>query len=141
MGLRHTFSDFYYGITQRLRDYDEDKRKIVVEVSIQALSDAITLSPVDTGRYRAAHDLTIDAPSQHLPAVPKRGSTSANQMSVAVQAMAGVDFRKKGTFSIYLTNNLVYAGPLEVGHSKQAPSGVYGIVRERAEANLRKAGL
>lgn len=135
--------------------------QIAAEVAIQALADAQTISPVDTGLYRAAHDLTINEPSGYNPSTAASAASKAHAAGLPAPA-AGVagslldpstqtataasrleSFRSqfKGTMTIFLTNNLQYAWALENGHSQQAPHGVYGIVRQRAIENFKKGGL
>lgn len=77
-----------------------------------------TLSPVDTGRYRNAHHYSIGSPSY-----AEKGSQTIN-----IQV---------GDFpTVYIQNNLPYCQRLEHGHSKQAPTGVYGNAFHAALANL-----
>lgn len=129
--------------------------QVAAEVAIQALADAQTISPVDTGLYRAAHDLTINEPSSFQPsttstvtdtgipppAVAPRGETVPEQLDLAQSRLDGARSTFTGSMSIFLTNNLQYAWALENGHSQQAPQGVYGIVRQRAIENFKKGGL
>jgi hypothetical protein len=138
------------------------------EVGLQALADAQTISPVDTGLYRAAHDLTINEPSGYDPttdsslaakaaaagiplsvAMASASTASAASPNLDPQAQIGKALERleagrasfTGTMTIFLTNNLQYAWALENGSSQQAPEGVYGIVRQRAVANLKAGGL
>jgi hypothetical protein len=129
------------------------------EVGIQALADAQTISPVDTGLYRAAHDLTINEPSGYdpstaatvaekaaaagipQPAIAPKGEVVPEQIEKAVARLEAGRASFQGAMTIFLTNNLNYAWALENGHSSQAPDGVYGTVRQRAIANLKAGGL
>lgn len=113
------------------------------QVAIYALGALQTYSPVDTGRYRANHVLTLDVPS--LVSKPVVGGSpnaqaASDRMQEALQELdGGVDARvdnggKGGRVVIYITNNVVYAGLLERGWSLQAPRGVYKLARR--DANL-----
>lgn len=74
-------------------------------------SNLVMLSPVDTGRYRNNHHISIGSPSY---------SVYDNTRGVAMQ------LPPTGTYpTIYIQNNLPYALRLEHGHSKQAPTGVF----------------
>ncbi|MCY1559195.1 hypothetical protein D9M68_962070 [compost metagenome] len=50
---------------------------------------------------------------------PKGDETFARGLSV----MTGLEPYTQ----VFIQNNLVYAVPLEDGHSKQAPAGIYGV--------------
>ena len=81
-------------------------------------NNVVALSPVDTGRYRGAHHFSIGTPSY-----AEIGATF-----VRVQV---------GEYpTVYLQNNLPYAERLELGHSKQAPSGVYANAFNSAVESL-----
>lgn len=64
------------------------------------------LSPVLTGRYRAAHCMSIGQPSASITGT-------------------GFVSPPSGLPTMSITNNLPYSERLENGYSGQAPSGVY----------------
>ena len=127
-------------IKQEIDTNNIKQRNIVKTVAIQGFSNIQTRSPVDTGLFRASHELTIGKPSERHGRIPsykqKRDNMAGLRSKYAEQAKERLDQSKnrlqgipaKGNFTIWITNNLKYAKALEDGHSKQAPKGVYKIV-------------
>lgn len=75
--------------------------------AIDCYNNVQTLSPVDTGRYRNAHHISI-------------GTKSLNENGGGVELVLGLP---KHTYPlIYIQNNLPYGLRLEHGHSQQAPT-------------------
>lgn len=98
---------------------EEDVGKHLRIISMALLTEIVTRSPVDTGRFRANNQVSIGSPDySELAAVDTSGAETIQQGSAVIA--------KGKPFSvIYIQNNLPYAEPLENGHSKQAPTGVY----------------
>lgn len=114
---------------QAKADMDEVFRKVVIEIG----SSVIRLSPVDTGRFRGNWQLTIDAPaSASLDNYDKEGHETIAQLVSDAQPL---------TFgqTAYIVNNLIYAIPLEYGHSQQALAGMVRITRERFQDIVAQA--
>lgn len=105
---------------QTLADMDEVFRRVVIEIG----TTIIRLSPVDTGRFRGNWQFTVDAPANaSLDNYDREGhETIARLVSDAQHLTFGQ--------TAYIVNNLVYAIPLEYGHSQQAPTGVVRITIE-----------
>ncbi len=104
----------------------------------------ISNTPVDTGRARSNWTAQMDAAFEgFFPArVPgEKGSTGeANAVAAietAEQVIETFDIEKNG--SIHITNNLPYIGPLNDGHSKQAPSDFVRIAVMDGLASVRGA--
>lgn len=85
------------------------------------------------GRFRNNWYVSIGTKSNEINQLPdKNGAGSLSRIaSVSAQAEAG--------HVIYFSNNLPYAYKIEVGHSKQAPSGVVGITAAEYRVLLSKA--
>ncbi len=100
-------------------------------VAFEFLACAVPRSPVDTGRFKANHQVTINMrPPASLLAYDKDGSKT---LAEGRRVLAGY----KAGDTIFISNNLVYAMPLEYGHSqKQAPLGVYRVSAEEVAAKL-----
>ncbi|WP_024696150.1 hypothetical protein [Pseudomonas syringae] len=112
-----------------LSDMDEVFRKVVIEIG----SSVVRLSPVDTGRFRGNWQLTIDSPaSASLDNYDKEGFETIAKMVAGAQDL---------TFgqTAYIVNNLIYAIPLEYGHSQQALAGMVRITQERFQAIVAQA--
>lgn len=90
-------------------------------ISAEVLQLILLASPVDTGRFRGNNIVSIGAPvyTASAEADPKSDETFARGLSV----MTGLEPYTQ----VFIQNNLVYAVPLEDGHSKQAPAGIYGV--------------
>lgn len=99
-----------------------------LEVAIQrALGRAYYLelpprSAVLTGRYRASHELGIGARAAAGQPIKLSG------YRVPGEAEANTKLRavRPGSSTIYVTNDVPYAGRLERGWSPKAPQGTYG---------------
>lgn len=101
----------------------EDAQKEVMEklqgislgTAIQVFNNIIIETPVDTGRARGNWQASI-------------GSPSSSELSEAAAKAAKEDVSKDiATWTLtdtaYLTNNLPYIEPLEIGWSGQRPNG------------------
>lgn len=98
-------------------ELDRTYRKFAINVynNLQALS------PVDTGRYRNAHHISI-------------GSPSLAENGGGIGLVLGLP---QHTYPlVYFQNNLPYGLRLEHGWSKQAPTGVYLNAFNSAVASL-----
>lgn len=95
--------------------FDDVLQTIVIKVG----ESAITLSPVDTGRFKGNWQLSIDGPSTHsLLRYDKDGhETLADIASKANSLTAGQ--------VAYIQNQVLYGHDLEYGSSKQSE----GMVR------------
>ncbi|MFJ4454385.1 HK97 gp10 family phage protein [Pseudomonas sp. NPDC089392] len=90
-------------------------------IAMALLGEVIQRSPVDTGRFRGNHTVSIGAPVlTDSPNLDKSGGATQAAGQTVLQGL-------KPYTVIYLQNNLPYAERLENGHSKQAPNGVYGL--------------
>lgn len=93
----------------------EAYRKAARAITIEAFGRVLTMSPVDTGRFRANWGVNINSPYSGVDAA---GVTGNGMGTVSKWDAKG---------SIYLCNNLSYANALEDGHSKQAPIGMVKV--------------
>lgn len=100
---------------------EEQLSQRVRVIAMAMLNEIVLRSPVDTGRFRGNNIVSIGAPVYtSLDTVdPSGGETISRGLSV----MTGLEPYTQ----VFIQNNLVYAVPLEDGHSKQAPAGIYGV--------------
>lgn len=103
-----------------------------VERAMKDCAHAVTKSvvqatPVDTGKARSNWIAQLDDAFRgnvpaHVPGIA--GSTGDANATAAIEHAAsvieGFDIEKNA--SIHITNNLPYIGPLNDGHSRQAPA-------------------
>jgi hypothetical protein len=114
---------------QALDDMDEILRKTVIQIG----STVIRLSPVDTGRFRGNWQMTIDQPaSTSLDNYDKEGHETIARLVADAQHLS---FGQ----TAFVVNNLIYAIPLEYGHSSQAPTGMVAITLELFEQIVNEA--
>lgn len=90
-------------------------------IALAMLNEIVLRSPVDTGRFRGNNIVSVGAPVYTSSAnVDPTGSETIQQ---GVRVMTGLEPYTQ----VFIQNNLPYAVPLEDGHSKQAPAGIYAV--------------
>lgn len=90
-------------------------------IALAMLNEIVLRSPVDTGRFRGNNIVSVGAPVYTSSAnVDPTGSETIQQ---GVRVMTGLEPYTQ----VFIQNNLIYAVPLEDGHSKQAPAGIYAV--------------
>jgi len=142
MGISSNHEQFMNDWLREVREIRERKLFFIVQVTFDALGALIRGSAVDTGTYRASHDLTIGAPSQKKLKRPRNAGPSERQgeasrrESEAERRLSTLTPEVlEGGLSIFITNNLEYAEVLEQGDSERPGRGLYQIARKRAEDN------
>lgn len=90
-------------------------------IALAMLNEIVLRSPVDTGRFRGNNIVSVGAPVYTSSVnVDPTGSETIQQ---GVRVMTGLEPYTQ----VFIQNNLIYAVPLEDGHSQQAPAGIYGV--------------
>jgi len=97
-------------VTQRVR-----------AIAMAMLNEIVLRSPVDTGRFRGNNIVSVGAPVYTNTA--NVDPTGAETINRGLSAMSGLE----PFTQVFIQNNLPYAVPLEDGHSKQAPAGIYAV--------------
>lgn len=106
---------------------------VLRKISLDMFSRVIMKSPVDTGRFRANWQVTINSIlSGTISAVDKSGGATLSRVSATTLGMKAGD-------TITLVNNLSYARGLEYGRSKQAPNGMVRITLQEFGAVVTAA--
>lgn len=100
---------------------EEQLSQRVRVIAIAMLNEIVLRSPVDTGRFRGNNIVSVGAPvyASTLSVDPAGAETIQN----GVRAVTGLEPYTQ----VFIQNNLPYAGPLEDGHSQQAPAGIYAV--------------
>ncbi|WP_289328823.1 HK97 gp10 family phage protein [Pseudomonas sp. 'CRE Jenny 4'] len=99
---------------------DELSKRVRV-IAMAMLNEIVLRSPVDTGRFRGNNIVSVGAPVYtSTVSVDPKGAETINQ---GLSAMTGLE----PFTQVFIQNNLPYAVPLEDGHSKQAPAGIYAV--------------
>lgn len=90
-------------------------------IAMAMLNEIVLRSPVDTGRFRGNNIVSVGAPVYTNTA--NVDPTGAETINRGISAMSGLE----PFTQVFIQNNLPYAVPLEDGHSKQAPAGIYAV--------------
>ncbi|PRA33806.1 HK97 gp10 family phage protein [Pseudomonas poae] len=99
---------------------DELSKRVRV-IAMAMLNEIVLLSPVDTGRFRGNNIVSVGAPV--YTSTVNVDPTGAETINQGLSAMTGLE----PFTQVFIQNNLPYAVPLEDGHSKQAPAGIYAV--------------
>lgn len=100
---------------------EEQLSQRVRVIAIAMLNEIVLRSPVDTGRFRGNNIVSVGVPvyASTLSVDPAGAETIQN----GVRSVTGLEPYTQ----VFIQNNLPYAGPLEDGHSQQAPAGIYAV--------------
>jgi len=129
-GLQGTFAEQLEGFADYAKEMADQIFKSVV---IQVGASVINLSPVDTGRFLANWQFSIDGVSSaSLDETDQMGDATLARFVKEVGALTYGQ-------AAYIYNNLVYAIPLEYGHSTQSPRGMVRITQARFQEIVQQA--
>lgn len=106
---------FFSGVVK-----DELSKRVRV-IAMAMLNEIVLRSPVDTGRFRGNNIVSVGAPV--YTSTVNIDPTGAETINQGLSAMTGLE----PFTQVFIQNNLPYAVPLEDGHSKQAPAGIYAV--------------
>lgn len=101
-----------------------EETEVSVEDTLQTVTNAlarsaVTLSPVDTGRFKGNWQLTLNSPTtSSLIRYDREGSATLHDIASTSNAIKAGDV-------MYIENNVEYGQLLEDGHSRQSE----GMVR------------
>lgn len=106
-------------------------------VAMYMFSLIIQRSPIDTGAFRGNHRISVGAiDTESDPSLRSTGRTGEVDPTLIANAATVLETLVPYT-TVYIQNNLPYAVPLEEGHSKQAPLGVYALAVNDASEEFR----
>lgn len=124
---------------------------VLQKLSLDALAGVQLRSPVDQGRFRGSHRLSINSVDGSVaPAPPKDAVGERSIGKPLTGAEVGEGISKSGRIrfgdTIHITNSLPYAQFLENGGSalnNHAPDGIYGAtfheLMSKVDAAIRSA--
>lgn len=102
-------------------------------IAIRVGETLVTLSPVDTGRFKGNWQLTIgDSANASLIREDPTGFATINEMKSKVSGFTAGQIA-------YIQNFVLYGYDLEYGSSKQAPDGVLRITAARFQQLVNEA--
>ena len=113
---------------------DEEVSKRVRTIALALLNEVVERSPVDEGRFRGSHIVSIGLPVYTV--TTEMDPTGSGALSRGSAALSGLE----PYTTVFIQTNLPYAERLEnggyngptakvtdAGFSRQAPAGVYGL--------------
>jgi len=113
------------------QNIDDILQTIVMKIG----KTVVTLSPVDTGRFKGNWQLSIDTGSSaSLLREDPDGYATLSDMSRTVNSFTAGQIA-------YIQNHVLYGYDLEYGSSKQAPDGVVRITAARFAGIVNEAVL
>lgn len=123
---------------------EPNAHNVVRKTALAVDQTVVMATPVDEGRARANWQVRagIAATDVIPPYAPgKGGSTSAQNTQAALeQGKIAISSAQPGQ-EIHITNNLPYIGPLNDGHSAQAPAGFVEQAVNAGIETVRQARL
>lgn len=110
------------------------KRQLKKRVRVNDSMDIYIPPGYTGGRFRGNWQVSFDTPAEGETArIDKSGNITKALGNVVIEQF------KVGMNAIYFTNNVPYAYRLEMGHSKQAPSGMVAITAVEASKMFNSA--
>ncbi|MEX6313339.1 hypothetical protein AB6G19_05910 [Providencia manganoxydans] len=110
------------------------KRQLKKRVRVNDSMDIKAPPGYTGGRFRGNWQVTFNSPADgETGRIDKSGRMTVSMGNYVLEHF------KVGMKAIYFTNNVPYAYPLEMGHSKQAPNGMVAITAENVSQFVREA--
>lgn len=108
-------------INRWVEEVEDDVKSILQTIVFRIGREVVTLSPVDTGRFKGNWQLTIGSPATgSLLRYDESGGITLSDMSRVVRTLS------PGQVA-YIQNTVTYGYDLEHGSSKQAPYGIVNV--------------
>lgn len=126
-------ADFMDTINDWITSTEERIDDILQTVTYLIGKELVTLSPVDTGRFKGNWQITIDGPTDHsLVRYDKDGGETLRDMARNVKQLTAGQVA-------YIQNTILYGPDLERGTSKQAPDGIIAVTAPKFNLILQQA--
>lgn len=118
-------ADFMDTITQWIEETEDRIDETLQTIVLKLGETVVTLSPVDTGRFKGNWQLGIDeTTSASLLRMDPDGFTTLADIAQKVNSFTAGQIA-------YLQNHVLYGYDLEYGSSQQAPDGIVRITAQR----------
>lgn len=120
-----TAKEFELDLNKFMLKTEQELKTVVQKIAIDALSDIITITPVDFGRARSNWFVTVgtDVLLETTLELDKTGEKAIARGKAVLANYANAE----GLPPITIYNNLVYINELENGSSRQAPNGMVQV--------------
>lgn len=136
----HNLNNFNGAINAFKIEIKEEAESMARRVAFAVDRQVVMMSPVDTGRFRANWQVTLNVEAtgtvEHIPGI--QGSTKAQNTQKALDQLDKVTKNFTLGDTIYIINNVVYGPPLNDGHSKQAPKNFVQIAVQAGVAAAQR---
>jgi len=132
--IKSNFDSFFKGFNSTIKEIEEQQNKDAIRIVLYAHNRVLSLSPVDTGRYRASNAISINTVTSWSASEGKSSGEYASIADSESNKLSGINVKK--TKTIFIQNNLKYAESIENGHSKQAAQGVYAIAESDTKSRF-----
>ena len=107
------------------------------EIAFDVLDGVTSESPVATGRLRANWNVGIGSADLNVEEYPEDLSEEEAKR-IAMERGANVLSKVKPYEKIVISNNCVYAGSIERGHSEKAPKGMLGVTLDGIRPKIER---
>ena len=129
MALKSNINQFLKETKKAIDKELEKQQSAAKKVIITAYDSIVNISPVDKGLFRTSNIITYNRVDDTI-----FKDVNQSRLSASKAIVGAVKFNNGDTITIQ--NNLLYGPKIEAGHSKQAPSGVYGVTEQRVKGLL-----
>jgi len=137
-GISGNWSEFESSLKKDVERFHSKKIELVKTIAINGLSGLQIGSPVDTGRFRSGHDLTVNEPSTYNP---DKGLPNEVYTQIAEEALKEAGYKlgnlPKGFLNklvVFITNNVEYGQFIEDGSYSKDPNAPQKLYAKMAEA-------
>lgn len=118
-------ADFMDTISNWIEDTESRIDETLQTIVLKLGESVVTLSPVDTGRFKGNWQLGIDkTTSESLLRMDPDGFATLSEIAQKVNSFTAGQIA-------YLQNHVLYGYDLEYGSSTQAPDGVVRVTAQR----------
>jgi hypothetical protein len=118
-------ADFLDTITQWIEETEQRVDETLQTIVLKIGESVVTLSPVDTGRFRGNWQLGIDqTTTSSLVRMDPEGFATLSEIAQKVNTFTAGQIA-------YIQNHVLYGYDLEYGSSMQAPDGVVRVTAQR----------
>ncbi len=142
-----TLSGFSKRMQQVAKHVDANSNMLVKRTAIATLTEIVQRTPIDTGKAKSNWLVSTWGPLGGIRepfSYGFRGSTKhANEQATIADGTYRINQYRItfGMEKIYLTNNLDYIEMLELGSSKQAPTGFVDLAMIRGAGVVHRSSL
>ena len=136
----HNLNNFNGAINAFKIEIKDEAEEMARRVAFAVDRQVVMMSPVDTGRFRANWQVSLNVEAsgtvEHVPGVG--GSTTGANTQKALDQLSKVMKDYELGQDIYVVNNVVYGPVLNDGHSKQAPRNFVQIAAQAGIAAAKR---